>query len=141
MRIDVWSDVVCPWCYLGKRRLDVALEGLDFADEVEVRWRAFQLDPTATVREVVLGDRPDHEWAAEVTTREVVEVLRARLHRMDDQLIAVVVDQEHEFEEAALRIGADREPASGSSSSSIGRDCRMCEAAWRTAASSIRSRR
>ncbi|MFP5578972.1 MAG: DsbA family protein [Acidimicrobiia bacterium] len=48
MRIDVWSDVVCPWCYLGKRRLDVALEGLDFADEVEVRWRAFQLDPTAT---------------------------------------------------------------------------------------------
>ena len=48
MRIDVWSDVVCPWCYLGKRRLDVALEGLDFADEVVVRWRAFQLDPTAT---------------------------------------------------------------------------------------------
>ncbi|HEY1116519.1 MAG TPA: DsbA family oxidoreductase [Acidimicrobiales bacterium] len=48
MRIDVWSDVVCPWCYLGKRRLDVALEGLDFADEIEVRWRAFQLDPTAT---------------------------------------------------------------------------------------------
>lgn len=48
MRIDVWSDVVCPWCYLGKRRLEVALEGLDFADEVEVRWRAFQLDPTAT---------------------------------------------------------------------------------------------
>lgn len=48
MRIDVWSDVVCPWCYLGKRRLEVALEGLDFADEVEVRWRAFQLDPSAT---------------------------------------------------------------------------------------------
>lgn len=48
MRIDVWSDVVCPWCYLGKRRLEVALDGLDFADEVEVRWRAFQLDPSAT---------------------------------------------------------------------------------------------
>ena len=48
MRIDVWSDVVCPWCYLGKRRLEVALEGLDFADEIEVRWRAFQLDPSAT---------------------------------------------------------------------------------------------
>ncbi len=47
MRIDVWSDVVCPWCYLGKRRLEKALEGLDFADEVEVHWRAFQLDPTA----------------------------------------------------------------------------------------------
>lgn len=47
MRIDVWSDVVCPWCYLGKRRLEEAIDGLDFADELEVRWRAFQLDPTA----------------------------------------------------------------------------------------------
>ena len=48
MRIDVWSDVVCPWCYLGKKRLEAALDGLDFADEIDVRWRAFQLDPTAT---------------------------------------------------------------------------------------------
>lgn len=48
MRIDVWSDVVCPWCYLGKRRLDAALAQLDPEVEVEVRWRAFQLDPTAT---------------------------------------------------------------------------------------------
>ena len=48
MRIDVWSDVVCPWCYLGKKRLEEAIAGLPFADEIEVRWRAFQLDPTAT---------------------------------------------------------------------------------------------
>ncbi len=48
MRIDVWSDVVCPWCYLGKKRLEAALVELDFADEVDVRWRAFQLDPTAS---------------------------------------------------------------------------------------------
>ncbi len=48
MRIDVWSDVVCPWCYLGKKRLEAALDQLDFADEVDVRWRAFQLDPTAS---------------------------------------------------------------------------------------------
>ena len=47
MRIDVWSDVVCPWCYLGKKRLEKALDGLDFGGDVEVRWRAFQLDPTA----------------------------------------------------------------------------------------------
>ncbi len=48
MRIDVWSDVVCPWCYLGKRRLDEALAGLDDVDDIEVRWRAFQLDPKAS---------------------------------------------------------------------------------------------
>ena len=48
MRIDVWSDVVCPWCYLGKARLEQAIAGLDFGEEIEIHWRAFQLDPTAT---------------------------------------------------------------------------------------------
>jgi predicted DsbA family dithiol-disulfide isomerase len=62
MRIDVWSDVVCPWCYLGKRRLEAALEGLDFADEVEVRWRAFQLDPTATVEPKDLATAIDRKY-------------------------------------------------------------------------------
>ncbi len=47
MRIDVWSDVICPWCYLGARRLDQALDRLAWRDEVEVHWRAFQLDPSA----------------------------------------------------------------------------------------------
>jgi predicted DsbA family dithiol-disulfide isomerase len=48
MRIDVFSDVVCPWCWLGRTRLEAALDRLDFGEEVEVHWRAFQLDPTAT---------------------------------------------------------------------------------------------
>jgi predicted DsbA family dithiol-disulfide isomerase len=42
--IQVWYDVVCPWCYLGKHRLEKALEGFD--GEVTVTYRAFQLDPT-----------------------------------------------------------------------------------------------
>ena len=62
MRIDVWSDVVCPWCYLGKRRLEAALEGLDFADEVEVRWRAFQLDPTASAEPKDLSAAIDRKY-------------------------------------------------------------------------------
>jgi len=45
MRIDVWSDIVCPWCYLGKRRLERALAEFEHADRVEVVWRSFQLDP------------------------------------------------------------------------------------------------
>ena len=48
MKVDVWSDVVCPWCFLGKRRLERALSSLGWADEVTVRWRAFQLDPSAS---------------------------------------------------------------------------------------------
>ncbi|MGR7024327.1 DsbA family oxidoreductase [Geodermatophilus sp. URMC 62] len=46
MRIEVWSDVVCPWCYIGKRRLETALARFPHRDEVEVVWRSFQLDPS-----------------------------------------------------------------------------------------------
>lgn len=47
MRVEIWSDVVCPWCYLGKRRLEQALEGFAHADEVELVYRSFELDPAA----------------------------------------------------------------------------------------------
>jgi len=47
MLIEVWSDVVCPWCYIGKRRLEAALESFPHAEEVEVVYRSFELDPTA----------------------------------------------------------------------------------------------
>jgi predicted DsbA family dithiol-disulfide isomerase len=46
MRVDIWSDLVCPWCYIGKRRFEKALADLGRHDEVEVVHRAFQLDPT-----------------------------------------------------------------------------------------------
>jgi predicted DsbA family dithiol-disulfide isomerase len=46
MKVEVWSDVVCPWCYIGKRRLETALELFPHRDEVEVVWRSFQLDPS-----------------------------------------------------------------------------------------------
>ena len=47
MKVEVWSDVVCPWCYLGKRRLERALEAFEHRDQAEVVWRSFELDPTA----------------------------------------------------------------------------------------------
>ena len=47
--VEVWSDIVCPWCYIGKRRLESALEQFEHAAEVEVVWRSFQLDPTFPV--------------------------------------------------------------------------------------------
>jgi predicted DsbA family dithiol-disulfide isomerase len=46
MQVEVWSDVVCPWCYIGKRRLESALEQFPHRDQVEVIWRSFQLDPS-----------------------------------------------------------------------------------------------
>ena len=48
MIIDVWSDVVCPWCYIGKRRLEKALSLFEHRDQVTIRHRAFQLQPDIT---------------------------------------------------------------------------------------------
>lgn len=47
MKIEVWSDFACPFCYLGKRRLELALEEYDKKDNVEVSFRSFELDPEA----------------------------------------------------------------------------------------------
>jgi predicted DsbA family dithiol-disulfide isomerase len=45
MQVEIWSDVVCPWCYLGKRRFERALESFEHRDEVDVVYRSFELDP------------------------------------------------------------------------------------------------
>lgn len=47
MQIDIWSDIACPWCYVGKRRFERALAQFEHRDDVEVRWRSFELDPSA----------------------------------------------------------------------------------------------
>jgi predicted DsbA family dithiol-disulfide isomerase len=45
MKIEIWSDVVCPFCYIGKRKFEKALEGFEGRESVELVWRSFQLDP------------------------------------------------------------------------------------------------
>jgi predicted DsbA family dithiol-disulfide isomerase len=45
MRVDIWSDVICPWCYVGKARFATALSAFAHHDEVEVVYRSFELDP------------------------------------------------------------------------------------------------
>ena len=56
MKIEIWSDIACPWCYIGKRRFEAALAAFPHRDEVDVRWRSFQLDPSL----------PDHYEGTEV---------------------------------------------------------------------------
>ncbi|MCS3796333.1 DsbA family protein [Niastella sp. OAS944] len=46
MKVEIWSDVMCPFCYIGKRRFENALNQLPFSNEIEVEWKAFQLDPS-----------------------------------------------------------------------------------------------
>lgn len=58
MNIDIWSDVGCPWCYIGKRRFEKALASFPHRDEVTVTWHSFQLDPTLPERD----DRTEVEY-------------------------------------------------------------------------------
>jgi predicted DsbA family dithiol-disulfide isomerase len=47
MQVEIWSDVICPWCYIGKRRFETALAGFAQRKNVDVIWRSFELDPDA----------------------------------------------------------------------------------------------
>jgi len=78
MRIEIWSDVVCPWCYIGKRRLESALADFAHRDQVEIVWRSFQLDPSAptTPTETVL-DMLGRKYSAGQEAIDRVEALAA----------------------------------------------------------------
>lgn len=47
MNVEIWSDISCPWCYIGRRRFEAALAQFEHRDAVSVTWRSFQLDPNA----------------------------------------------------------------------------------------------
>ena len=83
MHIDIWSDLVCPWCYLGKRRIERALEDFDHRSEVTIAHRSFQLDPS----------RPKHE------TINRRRMLMAKYHLTEDQVS--VMDEKMERTAAA----------------------------------------
>lgn len=46
MKIEIWSDIACPWCFIGKRRFEAALAEFPHRDSVDVKWRSYQLDPS-----------------------------------------------------------------------------------------------
>ena len=84
MLIEIWSDVVCPWCYIGKRRLERAVAGFEHADQVEVRWRSFQLDPGAPTE-------PTEVTTAMLARKYGQTIEGAR--RMQDQVEAVAAEE------------------------------------------------
>ena len=52
MEVEIWSDIACPWCYIGKRRLENALGRFEHADALTVTWRSFELDPRGPAERV-----------------------------------------------------------------------------------------
>ena len=77
MDIEIWSDIACPWCYIGKRRFEAALAEFDHADEVRLTWRSFELDPTAP---------PEHEGERAVRLAEKYGITVERAREMERRM-------------------------------------------------------
>ena len=112
MRIDVWSDVVCPWCYIGKRRLEEALA--ESGDTAEIVWHSFQLDPSSTNDDprdlpTRLGEKYGRDRAWGVQANEHVTQVAAELgleYHLDQAKSVNTVDA-HRLLHLALESGAE----------------------------------
>ncbi len=89
--VEIWSDVICPFCYIGKRKFEAALQGFEQKDAVQVTWRSFQLDPAVRFK----PGQTLYEYLAE---RKGVTVEASR--RMHERLTAAA-------EEVGLRYNFD----------------------------------
>ncbi|HEY5851265.1 MAG TPA: DsbA family oxidoreductase [Lysobacter sp.] len=78
MRIDIWSDVVCPWCWIGKHRLRAALAQLGEAGEsAEIHWHAFQLDPESDETPVPLREAYERKFGGRERTEQILAQTQA----------------------------------------------------------------
>jgi predicted DsbA family dithiol-disulfide isomerase len=77
MKVEIFSDVVCPWCAIGKRRFEAALGRFEHADDIDVVWRAFELDPDAPARRE--GDQVERLARKYGMTRQQAEAANDRL--------------------------------------------------------------
>jgi predicted DsbA family dithiol-disulfide isomerase len=82
MDIHIWSDIVCPWCYLGKRRFEHALALFDHRDDVRVTHRSFQLDPSRP-RHQTINRRAMLKSKYQLSDQQVLD-MDARMERLAD---------------------------------------------------------
>ena len=88
MNVEIWSDIACPWCYVGKRRFEAALEAFEHRESVTVTWRSFELDQHAP------AERPG-ERAAHLAAKYGFSVEQARA--MEQQMTGVAAGEGLEF--------------------------------------------
>ena len=97
MKIEIWSDIMCPFCYIGKRHLEKALETFPGKDEVEIEWKSFQLDPTIPMD---LGKETsvyDYLAARKGISMEQVKLMHERVSEM-----AKAVGLHYDFDKAKV---------------------------------------
>jgi predicted DsbA family dithiol-disulfide isomerase len=77
VHVEIWSDIACPWCYVGKRRFETALAAFEHRDDVTVTWRSFELDPAAPREREV--DGATHLAEKYGTSREQAHAMHQRM--------------------------------------------------------------
>ncbi len=77
MDIDIWSDIACPWCYIGKRHLEAALESFEHREQTRVVWHSFELDPNAPLERA--GDNATNLARKYGTTPEQARAMLAKM--------------------------------------------------------------
>jgi predicted DsbA family dithiol-disulfide isomerase len=97
MHVEIWSDIACPWCYVGKRRFEAALAAFEHRDAVRVTWRSFELDPGAPPERG--GERAQHLAAKYGVTRE-------RAIEMQDQMAAAAAGDGIDMRFDVVRAGS-----------------------------------
>jgi predicted DsbA family dithiol-disulfide isomerase len=97
MDIEIWSDIACPWCYVGKRRLEAALAGFEHRDDVRITWRSFELDPSAP-------SEREGERAARLAEKYGMSVERAR--EMEKQMVQTAAGEGLDFRFDIQRSGS-----------------------------------
>jgi len=98
LKLEVWSDIACPWCYVGKRRLESALKQFPHAGEIELVWRAFELDPGAP------AERPRTVSHAEYIARKYGMSV-AQAQKSTDHLVEVARGEGLSFDFVNIRSG------------------------------------
>jgi predicted DsbA family dithiol-disulfide isomerase len=96
MKVEIWSDVVCPWCYIGKRRFEHALAQFSHADAVEVTYRSFELDPAAPAERT--GTHDEH-----LARKYGMTVARA--HQLNEQMTQTAAAEGLDFRFERIRGG------------------------------------
>lgn len=84
MKIEIWSDIMCPFCYIGKRNFEAALEQFADKDKIEVEWKSFQLDPT--IPEVAEESQEDYLVKRKGMSKEQVQGMLANVTQMAKQV-------------------------------------------------------
>ncbi|WP_145711402.1 DsbA family oxidoreductase [Chitinophaga japonensis] len=112
MKVEIWSDVMCPFCYIGKRRFENALQQFPHKDQVEVVWKSFQLNPDmpATVEQNIHEYLAEHkgwtvEYARQVNSQVTTMAADAGLQYNFDKAVVANSFDAHRFSHLAAKHG------------------------------------